>query len=313
MNKKTLTSNLGPATTRAMPVYQPPQSICAVQIYTHGTLTDRGVRTKTAGVRPGSTRKRSAIETLSRASAARLRRLLAQTKGPGGWACFGATLTVPGPPVSVREWHRIWNAYRHKLLRLGNITLIWRIELQERGQPHVHCVCWGKNGSGRLREYWLDALDILGPYEGPAEMEHESTITRTDGKRTDTGEFKPGFAKVTTRSIWPGAFEHSVKTDGLGPGDKTGWWRYLAAHASKSKQAQLGWKGRQWGVVNKGLLDREEPVLIELTHRAMNKVIRCLRKITKCRFASGHGRQTWFVRPESVARICGWAKGEAYG
>lgn len=293
--------------------HQPyPDCAGTLQIYTHGTLSYRGSRPNAtrSGHPPRPSRKRSAIETLSRASAARLRRLLVQTKGPDGWVCFGATLTVPGPPISVEEWHRLWNAYRHRLLRLGNITLVWRIELQERGQPHVHCVCWGEKGPGRLLEYWLDTLNLLGPYEGPADMTRESTVTRSDGIRTDRGEFRPGWAKVTTRAVWPGAFEHAVKIDGLDARDKTGWWRYLAAHASKSKQAQLGWKGRQWGVVNKARLELEDPILLELPRKAMNKVIRCLRKITKCRYASGHGRQTWFVRPESASRLCRWAVSE---
>lgn len=296
------------------PSYRPPASVCTAKIYPHGTLTDRGTRMNTAQS-PRPTRKRSTITTLSRASAARLRRLLAQVKGPDGWVCFGATLTVPGPPITSAEWNRLWRAYRQRLLRLGKLTLVWRIEMQERGQPHIHCVCWGESTvqTAQLRALWLDNLDLLGPYEGPADMKGERTVTRTEGKRTDKGEFKPGWAKVTTRAIWPGAYKRAVKVDGLDKSDDMGWWRYLAAHASKSMQAQLGWQGRQWGVVNKGLLDLAKPLLIELPQKAMNKAIRCLRRLTRCRFASGHGKQTWFVRPETVERVCIWAKGEVLG
>ena len=34
---------------------------------------------------------------------------------------------------------------------------------------------------------------------------------------------------------------------------------YLTAHMSKHKSSQLGWKGRQWGVVNRVLLSLRPP------------------------------------------------------
>ena len=90
-----------------------------------------------------------------------------------------------------------------------------------------------------------------------------------------------------------------------------GWWRYVAAHASKSKQAQFGWKGRQWAVICEHLIDRSEGVLIDLSEKALNKACRCLKRLTRCRFVSGHGRQAWFTKPETTLRIFEWAKAEA--
>ena len=287
-----------------------PQTVNTVEIYTHGTITNRGLRKTTDETkRPKRiARRRSKITTFSRASAARLRRFLVKAKGPDGWVCFGATLTIPGPVIGETEMRRMWDAYCQRLRRLGNIALIWRIELQERGQPHIHCICWGKRGPGRLREYWEDALALLGPYEGPADIDIEGSRRCSDGNYS---EFKPGWIKCSSRGYWPGASEHAVKTEGLDAGDSIGWWRYIASHTSKSKQAQLGWQGRQWGAVNRHLLDEAEPVLIELKTTAMDKTIRKLRKVTGCRFASGHGRQAWFDKPDTSLRLCEWAKAEA--
>lgn len=285
------------------------QETCTVQIYPSGTITDRGHIENTTVLSHSNQpkKRRSAVTTFSRASASRLRRLLAQTRGPEGWECFGVTFTVPGPAIPDPEWRRLWNAYRRKLLRLGGVALIWRIELQERGQPHLHCVCWAQDiaKSAFIRIHWIKNLALLGPYEGPAELKLESSVTR--GK--EHGEFKPGWASVTTRELWPGVFEHSVKVEGLDAEDDQKWWRYLAAHTSKSKQAQLGWKGRQWGKVNGQLLDLYEAVQVELPRKAANKVYRCLKRLTKTRFASTHGRQTWFVPPAEVKRLCDWAVG----
>lgn len=283
--------------THAVSPLRRPQTPCTVQIYPHGAITDRGrLEGHSASIGKHPRTRRSEITTLSRASAARLRKLLAQIKGPDGWVCFGATLTVPGPPITADEWRRLWDAYRHRLLRLGNICLIWRIELQERGQPHIHCICWAKKGSWVMRNHWLENLGILGPYEG------EWDVRDTDGKWTIAN------IKVSHRGLWRGASEHAVKINVVGNWDNVGWWRYLAAHASKSKQAQLGWKGRQWGILNGKLLDRETPCTVTLSQRGMNKAARCLRRLTGCRYASSHGTQTWFIRPSTIQRVFEWAK-----
>lgn len=92
-----------------------------------------------------------------------------------------------------------------------------------------------------------------------------------------------------------------------------GWWRYTVAHASKSKQAQLGWKGRQWGVVNRALLALATPTVITLKRKAMYKARRCLQRLTGCRYASGHGLQSWLATPAPVVRACDWAKSEVGG
>ena len=138
--------NEQPASSASVPASSRAARPAAINIYPFGTVTDRGKRPvfcilKREQERLAHTR-RSAITTFSRASAARLRRLLATTSGPDGATCYGLTLTVPGPVITPVEYRRLWNAFRLRILRLQTVTLIWRIELQERRQAHMHCVCW---------------------------------------------------------------------------------------------------------------------------------------------------------------------------
>ena len=291
--------------TQANPSHPHGQTTCTVAIYPHGTITDRGhlesLKWKSGTKRKGG--RRSAIITFSRQSAARFRRLLAQIIGPKGWLCFGMTLTVPGPNITPEEWDRLWCAYCQRLRRIGYIALIWRIELQQRGQPHVHCICWSKDGPDKIRTAWFEALGLLGPYEGPAVTVRGVAKVATEKNSENTQELM----HVSHRAFWPGACEHAVRIDSIGSENDMGWWRYLAAHASKSKQAQLGWKGRQWGIINGRLLDRATPILIKLPKKTEAKLFRYMPKLSRCRFASPHGKQTWFGRPPNVLRLCRWA------
>ena len=295
--------------------HQPAQGDCTVNIHPNGTITDRGhldlSKTLKFPKRPSRKAKgrRSPITGFSKQSASRLRYELATTCGPEGWVCFGLTITVPGPIIDGPQWRRLWRAFLARARRLGGVAFIWRIEKQERGQPHIHCVCWAERRvkAERLKEIWLENLALLGPYRGDeATIDFEGATVR-DG--VTQAEFKPGWISVRSREFWPGAAEHAVQIDSLDEKDDMSWWRYLASHASKSKQAQLGWLGRQWAVFNKHLLAHSKPMVLELPRQAMNKVIRHLKRITNCHHASGHGKQTWFGRPETVKRLCEWACG----
>jgi len=285
-----------------------PETTCVVNVYPHGTITDRGpIKTPKWKWKTGTVRKvgglRSVISTFSHKSAARLRQLLAQIVCPAGWPCFGMTLTVPGPNITPEEWRRLWCAYYHILRRMGNVALVWRIELQTRGQPHIHCICWCKDGPYYVREAWFYALAILGPYEGPAvTAQGNAKLTQNE-----SGETVQETIRVHDRAFWKGAVQHAVRIDEIGDESNIGWWRYLAAHASKSKQSQLGWKGRQWGVFNARHLDLAKPVLIELTRKAEVLVMRYLKRLIRCRFASPHGKQTWFITPSTAKRLAEWA------
>ncbi len=305
--------------TRAVTTIPRTHKDCAVEIYPHGTITDRGSLDKlTSSTRTTPRAKRSEITTFSRHSAARLRKLLVRAKGPEGWNCFGVTLTLPGPPITGVEWRRLWRAYVQRLRRLKAVLMIWRIEKQKRGQPHIHGICWGTETQGcvgekwmdslqgLIREHWMDVIGLLGPCSGPTNVIDPGEDISDDN---EVARYGSGFAEVTHRKMWPGAEERAVKFDGLGKAGHVGWWRYLASHTSKSKQSQLGWQGRQWGVVNKEFLDFEKPISIVLSQEAIIKVTRGLCRATGCKYASTHGVQPWFNNPAITLRLCEWVTG----
>ena len=85
-------SSQQPASTASVPASSRAARPAAVNIYPFGTITDRGNRPAFLILKKGRERltssRRSAITTFSRASAARLRRLLATTSGPDGATCY---------------------------------------------------------------------------------------------------------------------------------------------------------------------------------------------------------------------------------
>jgi hypothetical protein len=313
-------SSQQPASTASVPASSRAARPAAVNIYPFGTITDRGNRPAFLILKKGRERltssRRSAITTFSRASAARLRRLLATTSGPDGATCYGVTLTVPGPVITPEECRRLWNAFRLRILRLNTVAIIWRIELQERQQAHFHCICWSTesiNIAYYMRQAWLDNLGILGPVEGPygqtADGKKRKPFPYSEMSVSGWGRgwYTDTTARVEHRALWPGAELHAVKIGTVEQHDFFAWWRYLAGHASKAKQAQLGWQGRQWGVVHKALLQKPLPGIFTMNDRQMIRAIRVFRRLTRCRFASGHGRQAWFLRPETTRKVCLWA------
>ena len=116
-------------------------------------------------------------------------------------------------------------------------------------------MCWGESGPHGIRELWLDTLGLLGPAEGPAKVMREREKISEDGEYGRSGF---GWASVTHRKMWPGADRRAVEIHGRGAKNYISWWRYLASHTAKSKKEQLGWQGRQWGVVN-GRNERPHP------------------------------------------------------
>lgn len=210
---------------------------------------------------------RGTVQGFSRASARRLRRVLVEFEGPAGWRVCGITGTIPGPVVTEGEYRRMWNRFRWKVGRMP-AAIIWRIELQERGQPHVHGVLWFK------RDEWFTVDVAWRAAIGP------------------------------DRASMPGAFEHAFKvTFPDVERECLGWWRYLAGHQSKTKQAQAGWQGRQWGIIGRPHLKAACREIAYLPDAEWWRVVRCLRRLSGCRYASGRGRQAWFARASDVRRL----------
>ena len=255
---------------------------CKVRICPHGTIISEGGHLRSKPPQSGA--NRGVIHEWSKKSRARLRRLLAEADGPEGWEPLGMTGTIPGNVISEAEFRRLWQTFRREC---PAVPVIWRVELQKRKQPHVHMVVWvppAEKGQSeiRLMQAWERAVRRLGKVEW-------------------TG--KDGTVFQSSRMAMPGADRHAVQFDELQPGDDFGWWRYLASHQGKSKQDQLGWKGRNWGVLNGDKLRRESGERYGLSRSQWLKMRRWLRRLTRYRGAGAGCKSVWYVRPDTMRTL----------
>jgi hypothetical protein len=148
---------------------------------------------------------------------------------------WDVTLTVPGE-ISPEDWDALKRRMFKRWERAG-IAVVWRVELQKRGTPHLHCVVWT-------------------PAEMPMQKRNELLYVAWWECLPEEKRFAPGAWKHAAHVKGPYTdIEQSPK-----------WLAYVAAHASKRKKEQLGWKGKQWGRVNEHLFrEREAMLSVELT------------------------------------------------
>lgn len=192
---------------------------------------------------PPPKRKKGDIKSFSQASARRLRETLALAKPVDeNQVPWGVTLTIPGPILSDDQVRAIWRDFQaHYLQRkFWSNPVIWRIELQKRKQAHWHLVMWAR-------------CIHPGIYYSPLAFDLARAWRQCVCKHIEPLEERTAF----------GFEEHGVKVQALSAASATGIIGYLCDHASKHKQEQLGWKGRQWGVVNRHALDLEGTLLAD--------------------------------------------------
>lgn len=208
--------------------------------------------------------KRGAIRGFSRHSRLRLRDSLASAFLESS-DTFGITLTVPWKETPcgasscvLRLYRECFNRFTVSFKRRFPFSAcIFRHELQRRKMPHCHLVFFmasadQKEGEGiagvrkEVFSLWLRALN---------------------------GFLGGGSLLAFSR--------HGVKVDYLGNQDAM--FRYICDHTSKSKQAQLGYKGKQWGYINRKVLSKR--VQIRYQFRAQHDMYFFQRHISKaCRF-----------------------------
>lgn len=206
----------------------------------------------------GSGGKRGKISSASAASFRRLREFCVTHYCND--QCWGITLTVPGLEVVSPE---VFRAMHHKLVvwcNDNNVPLIWRVELQQRGQPHLHCVTYGTaKDCIRICNQWYRCLHKAPLCYGVMYPEAKNIM-------------------LLPRDMLSGA-RYAVCIEEL-TGDFRSW-RYLVSHMSKGKQSQLGWIGRQWGVCCRNiflqdsgneyfLTDFEKKILLRFLKRLVN-------------------------------------------
>lgn len=253
-----------------------------VRICPHGTIVSEGgtVRTKP----PQSGANRGVITEWSKQSRARLRKLLAESDGPKGWVPMGMTGTIPGDIISEADFRRLWQTFRRVC---PPVPVVWRVELQTRKQPHVHVVTWlPPDTQDDIKSAFLRAW---------------STSVRRLGLVNWTG--KDGTVFSGSRMAMPGADVHAVSLDTLEEKDDFGWWRYLASHQGKSKQDQLGWTGRNWGILHPEQLEKNSGDVYGLTRHQWFWLRRRLRKLTSYRGAGAGTKSVWYVRPDTMRTL----------
>lgn len=202
--------------------------------------------------------KRGKITKFSSKSAFRLRDYLLNLDTTNG-DIISITLTLP-KCKDENYWFDMLARFRHRLAYY-NIGMIWRVELQKRKIPHLHCVSV------------IDSIYKIG-YIWKSWIESQSLEIQSN-------EYF---------SIYGCAIQFC----------SLGWFRYVAAHAIKHKQSQLGWVGRQWGIFNKQFLNFINPEEYNLTTRQEIYLKRLCRRKFRIKDIV---RISFFKRPDTFDRI----------
>jgi hypothetical protein len=265
---------------------------------------------------------RGNIREWSSASRRRLRIFMLQNIAPAGWDTLGVSFTVPGKPLTVKQTKKLWDNFRLSLKR-EQVGMVWRLEVQQRGAVHWHCITivphelqqtpsltLGGWTEWIVTKKWFEALDSLGEY--------------THDKIQNFGFGQSGYF-VGLRSYMQGALQHAV--DVQEDGGRGAWLRYIQDHASKSKQEQMpvGF-GRHWGVIGKRFFQQQKGNTVEVDTKSYYRFLRMYRRLCtpsyQCPgkpfnrslgFRPGRGARgvsVWFSKPETVRKLQDWASNE---
>lgn len=221
--------------------------------------------------------KRGTIKSFSYASRRRLKDFLVKNISVG--CCYGITCTVPFFDYNEEVWLLLLKRFFMRVTRL-DLPLVYRVELQQNGMPHLHCVSYYK----KLDDSWAVQL---------AWWESLASITYDDSNY--------GLISLINRD---GALLYSC-TLSAPSSDFSRWYRYLCSHATKQKISQLGYKGRHWGICNRKLFFEDTVkssyVLDDYQYYIF---LRWIRKLCKCktkRFL--RGKTTQFCNPQTIERM----------
>lgn len=220
-------------------------------------------RSPTRLVKPTET-KRGEIKSFSAHSRLRLRRALALSAVERS-SVWGLTLTLPWrslPDDCMERYKRIFNRFTLGFRRsFPNSAAYFRHELQKRKMPHCHLVLYLSFEDvpvsmsrallrGRFFDIWDNALQ--GDY-----LDADILAFRRVGIRLDKLH------------------------------DSDAMFRYICDHASKHKQAQLGYKGKQWGAINSKRFRTVHHVTYDIYDSSeMSFIVRHLSKVARFRVKS---------------------------
>lgn len=155
---------------------------------------------------------------------------------------FALCLTLPKVDNLEYDFSGLWHNFCVLHQTKCSDPFVWRVELQTRGVPHWHLVyCGGYYQALNFKHLWQD------------------------------------FISKRFRCSLP-FFLHSVKIQPVH--ESSSALMYLTAHMSKHKSSQLGWHGRQWGIVNRKYL-RLLPSIstVQINEHDMIQIVRQFRRL----------------------------------
>lgn len=305
-----------------------------VVLFPRGALleAEQVAKTRTSG---NTGKRRGRIAGWSPASRRRMRLWLLEHAAVGDVLEACVTLTVPGPNLTPEEVRDVWRRMTVYLPRIG-VSCVWRLEVQERGAAHWHCLMHRSRSYRHpqvktlpeealdvqrdlflldVRRNWAAALDSLG------ECVHQTARCEYRAVRSALpGAFEPIDGKPYGVAV---DFDHVDKAS-------VGWIRYMLDHASKAKQSQEAQGlGRHWGVIGQKAYEANEVESVaNLGRRAYVGLLRVLRKWnrmrirvkdgcrsdvwgTKLGYETGRGRRgssVWFGNPAVFERARDYAR-----
>jgi len=156
-----------------------------------------------------------------------------------GYSFWGFTLTTKRINTPA-QWRKICKRFRTECIA-RRWAGIYRVELQKRKAPHIHVGMWLPFGDGKI--------DVVLAW------------CRCSGELDDQD-----------------ALDHSVRGHMIEQ-DQPGWAVYVALHSGKHKGSQLGWQGKQWGIWNKSILTKRNPLRICIEGHDHPKFLRTLRNL----------------------------------
>lgn len=255
-----------------------------LSLYDKGVVFDHGKPDRDTPLKGGGKRGKL-VGQYSSASFRRLRTFCITHDCSG--LCWGVTLTIPGLSLVRLEYVQTW---LHNITQYANywhIPLIWRAELQRRGQAHFHMVVYGDvEQCLRLCYIWQKQVMKSGKC---------ISIERVGDDESDAVWINRAFVRGSS---------HMFDIQPLFGDFRS--WRYLVAHESKAKQAQRGWLGRQWGVLQKKAFSVSSSVPLDLNDSQFFSVRRWVRRLTRRRI-NGIGKHFLLVNPATVKRMANYA------
>lgn len=225
-----------------------------MKIYTRGCLLNREGKVFPADSSNAIGGSRGLVTSFSYSSRLRLRKWLL-TKCVVGANIYGVTLTIPecADKSNICElFRRSFHRFRMSFIRrFPRSAFVWRVELQVSRMPHLHLVSY-----------------------------HDSIVSSSDYLSIWYSSIIPDFS-IPSLSAFS---MHGVLVSPLDGSINA--YRYVCDHGSKSKQAQLGWVGRQWGIIGRSFFKDCSFTSVDLPEYLESKFNRFLSKINSFRISA---------------------------